>query len=165
MKRALPFGLKAVGGALLLWLASPSAAQSNNVRLTKLSDVEFGSLANLGVDATQSQNICVFAHTATNGYRITAVGSAPGSAFALVSGTGDQLAYEVQWNAAAGQSSGAQLSPSSPLTGLVTTATHQSCNNGPATTASLILVLRSTALSSARAGSYSGTLTLVIGPE
>lgn len=153
-----------VAGLAAFLAPAPLAAQSNNVRITQLSDVAFGSIANLGVDSTRAQNVCVFAHTAIGGYRVTATGSAPGGAFALSSGS-NALAYEVQWSSSSGQSSGAMLSPNVTLSGQVSAATHQACNNGPATTASLILVLRSTALSGAMAGSYSGTLTLLIGPE
>lgn len=144
--------------------ASPLHAQSNNVRITKLSDVAFGAIANVGADATSSQSLCVYANTAIQGYRITASGSAPGGAFSLTSGS-FLLNYEVQWNQAPNQSSGTQLSPNVTLTGLISSATQQTCNSGPATSASLILVLRSSELSSARAGSYSGTLTLLVGPE
>ena len=157
--------LRALGIAFAALLApQASLAQSNNVRITQLSDVAFGSLVNLGVDAVRTQNICVFAHTATGGYRVTATGSAPGGAFALSSGT-SLLAYDVQWSPSAGQSAGTQLSPNIPLTGLTSAASQQTCNNGPATTASLILLLRSVEMSSASAGSYSGTLTLLVGPE
>ena len=157
--------LAALGLAIAaLLVPQVSHAQSNNVRITQLSDVAFGSLTNLGVDAVRTQSICVFAHTATDGYRITATGSAPGGSFALGSGT-NLLAYDVQWNQSAGQSTGTQLSPNVTLTGLTSSASHQTCNNGPSVTASLILVLRSAALSSASAGSYSGTLTLLVGPE
>ena len=148
----------------VLCAAAPLPAQSNNVRITKLSDVTFGSLANLGVDASVAQSICVFAQTSGNRYRVTATGSAPGGAFALTSGS-DLLDYEVQWSASSGQSSGLQLSPSVAQTGLISAATQQTCNSGPATSASLILLLRSTALQSAKAGSYTGTLTLVIGAD
>jgi hypothetical protein len=150
--------------AAMLFAPAPLAAQSNNVRITKLSDVAFGSLANLGVDASVAQNVCVFAQTSGNRYRVTATGSAPGGAFALTSGS-DLLDYEVQWNASSGQSSGLQLNPSVAQAGLVSAATQQTCNSGPSTSASLILLLRSTALQSAKAGSYSGTLTLVIGAD
>ena len=157
--------LVVAGAALAFALASaPVGAQSNNVRITKLSDVAFGSLANLEVDASSTQSICVYANTSGDRYRVTATGSAPGSAFALTSG-GSLLPYEVQWSASSGQSSGFQLSPNVPQTGLVSAATQQTCNSGPATSASLILLLRATALSSARAGSYSGTLTLIIGAD
>jgi hypothetical protein len=160
-------GLGAVARVALLaaaLAASPLHAQSNNVRISKLSDVAFGAIANVGADATSSQSPCVYANTANQGYRITASGSAPGGAFSLTSGS-FLLNYEVQWNQAPSQSSGIQLSPNVTLTGLISSATQQTCNSGPATTASLILVLRSSELSSARAGSYSGTLTLLVGPE
>ena len=160
----LRLALAALGGVLLCLWSGTAAAQSNNVRLTRLSDVAFGSLVNLDADAVQAQSVCAFAQTAANRYQVTAAGSAPGGAFALVSGS-DLLDYEVQWNSLSGQTSGTQLSANSTLTGQVSLATQQTCNSGPPTSASLILVLRATALGSAQAGTYNGTLTLVIGPE
>lgn len=153
-----------VAGLLFALSSAPTLAQSNNVRITKLADVAFGTIANLGADAVSSQSVCVYANTATNGYRITATGSGSGGNFALTSGA-NQLDYEVQWNQAAGQTTGSQLTPNGPLTGQITSATQQTCNSGPPTSASLIVLMRSSALLSATAGSYSGSLTLVVGPE
>ena len=61
-------------------VATPAqlAAQSQNVRVTKLTDVTFGGLTNLGVYASLSQDICVYANTTGNRYRVTATGSGPG---------------------------------------------------------------------------------------
>ena len=95
---------------------------------------------------------------------VTATGTGPAGAFQLASGLGS-LPFEVQWSSVSGQTSGATLSPNVPLTGQVSSATQQTCNSGPASSASLVLVLRSAALSSATAGTYNGTLTLVVGPE
>lgn len=150
--------------ALLLLLAAPAQSASNKVRITSLSDIAFGTVANLGVDAVRSENVCLYSETASNGYNVTATGTGPGGAFQLSSGSG-AMSFEVQWSSSSGKSSGAQLTPNVPLTGQVSTAAQQTCNTGPATTASLIILLRSAALSSARAGSYNGTLTLVVGPE
>ena len=150
--------------ALSPFVARPAWAASNKVRITKLTNVTFGSIANVGVDAVQAQSVCLYSDTNTKGYNIKATGSGPSGAFRLASGL-NSLAYEVQWSSSAGQNSGIQLSPNIPLTGQVSAATQQACTMGPATSASLIVVLRSTALSSATAGSYSGTLTLVVGPE
>ena len=150
--------------ALLLLVSAPAQSVSNKVRITNLSDIAFGTVANLGVDAVRSENVCLYSETASNGYNITAAGTGPGGAFQLSSGSG-AMSFDVQWNSSSGQSSGAQLTPNVPLTGQVSTAAHQTCNTGPATTASLIILLRSAALSSARAGSYNGTLTLLVGPE
>ena len=149
--------------ALSPFVARPAWAASNKVRITKLTNVTFGSIANVGVDAVQAQSVCLYSDTNTKGYNIKATGSGPSGAFRLASGL-NSLAYEVQWSSSAGQNSGIQLSPNIPLTGQVSAATQQACTMGPATSASLIVVLRSTALS-ATAGSYSGTLTLVVGPE
>lgn len=159
---SLPVFLWAV--LALLASASPAGAESSKVRITKLVDVAFGAVANLGVDSARSQSVCLYADTPTNGYTVTAVGSGVGGAFDLSSGTAT-MPFAVAWSSSGGQTAGTQLTPNVPLTGQVSTATHQTCNNGPATSASLVVILRSTALSSAMAGSYSGTLMLIVGPE
>jgi hypothetical protein len=148
----------------LLLIASPALAASNKVRITDLSDVDFGIIANLGVDAIRSQSVCLYADTNSNGYNVTASGTGPGGAFVLSSGP-RTMTYEVQWSNSSGQGSGTQLASNVPLTGQVSGATHQTCSSGPATSASLIILLRSNVLSSATAGTYNGTLTLVVGAE
>lgn len=150
--------------ALFFLCASPCLAASNNVRITGLSDIAFGTVANLSADAVQSESLCVYANTAANGYNVRAIGSGSGGSFSLSSGTAD-LPFEVQWSPAAGQSSGVSLAPNVAVGGQVSSATQQTCNAGPAASASLILILRTAALSSAEAGTYNGSLTLVIGPE
>ena len=148
----------------MLLTSGPAAAASNKVRISNLTDLAFGTITNVGANAAQSESLCLYADTNSNGYNITATGSGGGGAFLLSSGL-RTLAYEVQWSSSSGQSSGTQLTANVPLTGQTSAAVQQTCNNGPATTASLIVVLRSAALSGATAGSYSGTLTLVVGPE
>lgn len=159
-------GVAAVAAAALAVLVSagPAFAESNKVRITNLSDVAFGTVANLGTDAVRSQSLCLFADTPTNRYTITATGSGGGGAFDLSSGV-RTMPFDVAWNEAPGQSSGTQLSPNVPLTGQVSAANQQTCNNGPANSASLVVVLRSAALSGATAGDYSGMLTLIVGAE
>lgn len=148
----------------LVLMCQPASAASNKVRITNLTDVSFGTISNFASDAIQAESVCLYSDTNTSGYNITATGSGPAGAFQLSSGL-SSLAYEVQWSSSAGQASGAQLSSSVPLTGQISSATQQTCNNGPANSASLVVIVRSAALSSAAAGSYSGTLTLVVGPE
>jgi len=162
--RLTPAALALLAAAAGLLAAGPALAASNKVRISNLADVGFGTVANLNVDAQQSQSICVYADTNTNGYNVTGIGTGPGGAFELSSGA-SSLSYDVLWSSSAGQSSGAQLTPNVPLTGQSSGATQQACNVGPATSASLIVVLRSVALSSAAAGTYNGSLTLIIGPE
>ena len=153
-------------GGGCLWAAAASAAlgASNNVRITSLSDIAFGTVSNLSADAIQSESLCVYANTATNGYNVRAFGSGGAGAFTLASGA-DTLPFEVQWSPSAGQSSGVQLTPNVALSGQVTSATQQTCNSGPAASASLTVVIRSATLMAAAAGDYSGTLQVTIAPE
>lgn len=158
-----PVGAGFLCAVLLLHaLAFPSAAAAK-VRINGLTDVNFGPVANLEMDLVQSQSVCLYSQS--NRYSVRADGSGAGGAFTLSGGAAD-LAYEVRWNDQAGQSNGLSLSPGGQLSGLTTDAQNQNCGgNGPATTASLILVLPATALSSAIQGSYSGTLTLIVAEE
>jgi hypothetical protein len=144
--------------------ATPALAASNNVRITQLADVSFGLITNIASDASSSQNICVYSNTANDGYNVRAIGSGSGGAFTLASG-GSSLAYDVEWNSASGQSNGIALAPNVALSGQFSQARQQTCNSGPSSSASLTITIRSSALASAGAGSYSGALTLVIGPE
>lgn len=164
--RASPLRLSAIAIALSLVsvVAGPSFAASNKVRIGNVNDVSFGTIANLGVDAVVSQSVCLYSDTNTRGYNVTASGTGPAGAFALSSGTAS-LPYDVQWSSSAAQPAGTQLTANVPLTGQVSAAVQQTCTSGPASSASLIVVLRSAALSSASAGTYSGTLTLLVGPE
>lgn len=160
----LPAAPMAAVACALLSLSSPAFAASEKVRITGLGDVAFGSIGNLGADSVRSQSLCLYSSSTTNGYNVTAIGTGPGGSFQLSSGS-LSLPFEVQWSSSAGQSSGAQVNPNVPLTGQVTTATQQTCGSGPATSASLIVVLRSSTLSSAMAGTYNGSITLLVGPE
>lgn len=155
--------LKAV--CLCLLALMPVSAQAQNVRITKLSDVAFGSIANFSIDQTSSQSICVYTSPLGTLYQVTATGDGAGGAFTLLSG-GSTMPYEVQWAAIAGQTTGTSLTAGLPLSNQATVAEHHLCNgSGPATSASLITVLRSATVGSARSGSYTGVLTLLIAPN
>jgi hypothetical protein len=143
--------------------ATPAFAASNNVRITQLSDVSFGLITNIA-DTSNSQSICVYSNSANDGYNVRAIGSGSSGAFTLASGS-SSLAYDVEWNSAAGQANGTALTPNVALSGQFSQARQQTCNSGPSSSASLIITIRSSVLARAEAGSYSGALTLVIGPE
>ncbi len=142
----------------------PSPVSGQKVRITNLSDVDFGLIANLQVESRRSQNICLFSNSAGNAYSVSASGSGSGGSFALANGS-SSLAYDVEWSQQSGQTSGTSLSANGVLSGQTSAATHQFCNSGPAATASLTIVLRAAELSQAREGSYSGSLTLLIAAE
>ena len=156
------------GLALTVALASagPACAAASNVRISGLTNLSFNTVTDLTSDSSLAEDVCVYSTSPTNGYRVTATGSGTGGAFTLSPASGSNtLAYEVQWKAQAGQTSGSQLTAGSPLVGQTSAASQQQCNSGPAASASLIVILRAAALSSATTGSYSGSLTLLIAPE
>ncbi|MBB3472913.1 spore coat protein U domain-containing protein [Sphingomonas sp. BK345] len=151
--------IRSIGQAAALSLvavASPSVAQ--NVQVNGLSDVSFGSISGFGADLTRSQSICAFSGLLGGRYTVTASGSGTGGAFTLANGAA-RLPYEVQWSTSAGQTSGTNLAANVPLAGQTMLL---SCPVLQTTNASLIVILRSTALSAATAGSYSGTLTVIL---
>lgn len=157
----------AAWAAFLLGLAVPGQA-ANRVRISGLSDVAFGSITSFTVDEVQSQSICLYSKSPpANNYSVTASGSGPGGAFLLTSPSGT-LPFEVQWSDTPAQTSGSQLAANQALTGQHSTAGGGSvddCSSGPASTASLIVILRSAALGAALSGTYTGTLNLLVSPE
>lgn len=137
-------------------VSAPAAAQG--LLINHLSDVGFGTIANLQTDHVQSQSVCAFSGLLGGRYSISATGSGSGGAFTLANGA-KTLPYEVQWSTTAGQTSGMALTPGSTLTGqtmLLGCPVLQTANS------SLIIILRGTSLSSATAGSYNGSLTLIL---
>jgi hypothetical protein len=153
-----------VAAACLLASVNASPASAQTVRITKLADVDFATVANLGADQTRTQSVCAFSSTTGGRYRVTASGSGSGGAFTLASGA-RTLAYEVQWNSAPGQATGISLSSNVARGGFTSAARNQQCTSGDATTASLIVVLRAAQLSAASAGAYTGTLSIILAPE
>lgn len=160
-----PSACRALYGALaaLAALVSP-VASAQSVRVSGLSDVQFGTLTNLINDQIASQTICIYSSALNGGYRVTATGSGPGGAFTLQSGSA-QLAYELQWASTANQSSGQPLIPGVPLAGQTGNTWLSNCLFGLFMSASLVTVLRAQASSSARAGTYSGSVALMIAPN
>lgn len=158
------FGVGVCACVLAGFVSGQAHAQSNNVRISGLSDVAFGTLPMTGADSSVSENVCAFSSTTTKGYHITASGSGSSGAFTMANGA-KTLAYEVQWNKLSGQTSGSSLTANVALAGQTSTASQQACNSGPSSSGSLIVIIRGSSIASASSGSYTGTLTLVIGGE
>jgi hypothetical protein len=156
--RCAALAVVAGGGA---WSVGASAA-SDKGRVTGLNDVTFGMLGTAG-DQTNSQNVCAFSSSATNGYSVTATGDGPAGAFTLAGPA--SLPYEVRWSDSANQTNGTALTAGAVSSGFTSSATQQTCNSGPPASASLTVIIRAASLGSALAGSYSGTLQVTISPE
>ncbi|MEG3170364.1 hypothetical protein U1737_19425 [Sphingomonas sp. LB3N6] len=149
--------------ALILGLLGGERAEAQQVRIDQLGDYSFGLLSSTAIDVKQSRNVCI-SSTGSGRYTIRATGSGSGGLFTLA-GAGAPMVYDVQWSASAGQQNGTALVPGRTLTGLTTTALGLNLGCLLSNSASLIIVLRAAELSTATAGAYSGTLTLLIAPE
>lgn len=140
--------------------STPGHAQQ--VRISRLTDVAFGTISNFLIDQTRTQNVCAHSTSPTRGYSVTARGNGTAFAFTLASGS-NRLAYEVQWAGSTGQTTGTNLVANVAQTGFTGRGNNSTCGNGTRT-ASLITILRSTAISAATTGNYTGTLTLILAP-
>ena len=149
--------------AVSLGAASPAAADS--ARISGLADINFGSIVN-AVDQTSSQSVivCSYKNNPQNlPYSVTATGSGAASAFELSSGAAI-LPFEVQWADTAGQAGGTLLQPGTPTAGFANGATGFACPSQGAN-ASLTVTIRSADIAAAPAGTYTGTLQLLIAPQ
>lgn len=140
-----------------------SATVPGRVQISGLSDIVFGTIDPTAA-AANAQNVCVWSNTSGRAYSITASGSGSGGGFAITDGT-NELDYGVEWAGAPGQSSGTALTPAGTLTGLSSAAVNPSCSAGAGESASLIVRMTASELQAAVAGSYTGTLTLVVAPQ
>lgn len=156
-------GLRFVAIVLALGVAGPAQA-AGLAQISNLSDVGFGTINDFSTDVTLSQTVCAFSNTLPSRYSVTATGSGAGNAFTLTNGA-STLAYEVQWNAAAGQTSGTQLTAGAALAGMASSALTSNCTFGLTPSGSLTIILKSAALSLASSGNYTGTLSILISPN
>lgn len=142
-----------------------NAAVPGRVQITGLADVDFGTV-DPTANASDAQSVCVWSNTSGRKYNVTATGDGGvgGTDFSLSDGT-DVLPYTVEWASASAATSGSLLTSGSALAGLSSAAVNPSCSAGANKSASLIVKMASTDLVAAVAGSYSGTLTLVVAPE
>lgn len=158
---ALPIRLVTLALAVAL-VGEPALAQER-ARLSGLADVNFGLVTGL-TDASISQSVCAYTSSRTDRYSVLATGGGAGNAFVLDAGAA-QLSYDVLWADTPGAASGINLVAGVITPGFVSTVKQHSCNSGPPTSASLIIRLRDQVLQNARAGSYSGILSITIEPE
>lgn len=156
--------VRQIAAFFLLLASSQAAAQSNKGRITGLSDVTLGEISNAGADRRVSQSICAFSQSDFNTYSVVAFGNGIAGKFTLSSGV-SELAYEVEWSSSSNQQTGVALDPGVAVSGLPTLATHQTCRSGPSSSASLIILVRASEANSARAGAYSGGLSITLSPD
>ncbi len=143
-------------------LALAGTTPAGAVAIDHLVDLPFGTIGNLVSDAMQSESVCVDTGLLGGHYSVTAIGSGSGGAFTMAA-AGQAIAYQVQWASTTAQTSGTQLTAGSALTGQP--AALLDCSLGAQNNASLIVILRAAALQGAVAGTYVGTLQILLSPN
>lgn len=144
------------------FLGGPCEAQVVHVK--QLKDVSFGQINTLS-DVSQPQSVSICSTASGGHYRVRATGSGAGGAFVLSSGS-NTLPYQVQWAGSSGQASGTALQAGVNSQEFATTLTNAlACLFTQPVNASLIVRMAGTDTANARAGSYSGTLTILIVPS
>lgn len=164
MSPAARAATQGTAGATSTGTVAISASVPPRARLSKLADISFTN-ASPASNARNVQNVCAWSNTATRSYRITASGSGAANAFTLSAGV-LRVPYTVQWNGAAGRTTGSALAAGAQSAGFVSAATHQQCASGPSASASLIIGITAANLQTMQAATtYTGTLTLLMTPQ
>ena len=143
-------------GSFSITITVPSLA-----RISSLNDISLGSWTGSGAMNGSDNAICVW--SSTGGYSVTATGSGASSAFTLASGA-NTVAYNVSWAQTGGAATGAAVTKGVALTGQTTNATSTDCTVGASSTAGVFVSIPQANIEGKPAGSYTGTLTLVITP-
>jgi hypothetical protein len=146
-----------------------SVTKTKLAQISAMSDLTIGSYTLGGGDQHMETAACVYSSSVNGGYKVTATGSGASNAFTLTDGASHTLAYSVIWNSGgvgALGTTGAALTSgtqTASLTGGATdSATCAGAVAGP--TAQVNVNILGSALDAAPAGTYTGTLTLVVAP-
>lgn len=144
-----------------LTLLAAASAVAVDIRISDLSDLDFGSIPPTAGPLTNTMDFCV--SLSENGrYNVVARGSGPGDAFVLRNGFWD-LPYTLRYSDKPGRR-GEELTPGLPLGGLKAKRRQpgQDCRRPAAT---IEVTISSASLESARSGRYNGVLRLTVSPE
>jgi hypothetical protein len=154
--------LRRAGVSLILALATSPTISSAQSAIPSTQDIAFGRVPSIYSDLVSVQSICSFGNLLPVRYSVMATGSGSGGAFTVTNGT-TNIPYEVQWAQVANATSGENLSPLTPLFNQTSGGDllGLGCLLG-VRNATLIVIVRSSALQIATAGSYLGTLNLLV---
>ncbi len=138
--------------------ASINAEISPLVRISSLHDIDLGTWDGQS-DMSGSEPNCVW--STTGGYAITGIGSGTDGDFTITNSV-DELTYTAEWTDSSGKK-GKKLKAHKELDKRVTDANAQDCNGN--TSATLDIEIKKGHLKNVSAGTYSGTLTLIVAVE
>lgn len=144
-------------GSLSLSIEIPT-----KVRITGISDLNVGTFSGSG-DLNVNDNVCVYTNAESGEYKITASGNGIGNAFTVKDDAERTIPYEVYWNDANGTTGNVQATSGSVITSQGNAdTTSQTCTGS--TNANFQVIVRELDLQTKMAGTYTGTLTLLIEP-
>ena len=151
-------------GSMTIGVIKPARAN-----ITNMGDLSQSSWSSGGGDITLVDDACVYSSRPSGGYTVRASGSGSGGAFTLANGSAT-LEYSVTWNSGGVNSlsnNGATLTANAVSGGLTHAATDSSTCNGatPGPTARLIVAISAANMAAAIAGTYTGTLMLIVTPN
>jgi hypothetical protein len=135
------------------------------IDLTKTAEILISGLSDItltggdGSDATGSSGVCVFRNSAGT-YNITASGSGAANAFTITDGT-DTLDYALTFDDGTGAEA---LATGAVLPSLNNANTSSKTCDG-ATNGTIGITVAAADYDAAAAGTYNGTLTLLVAPE
>lgn len=158
---------RALGCALAIagMLQPVYEARAQTFQISGLVDVSFGTISSVATNRTVAQTVCVY--NSLQGYTIKATGSGSGGAFTLANGssTVPPMAYTVQWAFTGQQTVGTQLTTGVGSRSPAGLNVLCSLSGLLSASASLIVTLPAADLGTARAGNYTGTLSLMVSPN
>ena len=140
---------------LLLQALPPNTSEAQQVKISGFTNISLGPWTGSG-DVSGENSLCIY-NQATPDYRVRARGGGPGNSFVLSSAGGD-VAYEVRFK----ESGGSYVSLTADSFQNFTNANTADVSCGGVSNANLEVRVTAAALSSATAGNYSGTLTVLL---
>lgn len=145
--------------------ATPAGgAWAQQVQIFSLSDAQFGTISSISAPQSLSQTLCIYSPL-LRGYSIKATGSSSGGPFTISNGS-TPMPYTVQWAFSGGQTIGSALTSGVSLSGNPGLSLLCGGLFGLlASNASLIITLPANSLAAAQAGTYTGTLSLMVSPN
>ena len=131
---------------------------NDEVRISNLTDINLGVFS--GADAVGSSSACVY-RNGTGAYQILATGDGAGGAFSLTDGA-NTVAYSIDFDDGTGAIPMTSGIPVIGRTGADPASSTCATTGNNATVAATVAAVDAATLP---AGTYAGTLTLVVSPE
>ncbi len=151
-------------GVALFCVSLPGGAWAQKVQIDNIDDLALGTWSGVG-DLSAADNVCIHSRHSGQTYGITLTGDGAGGAFTLSSGAPTLLPYRVYWNDEITEVGKVEVFAGVKLGSQTGASRFRRCRFVPTgTNANFSVEISSTDLEGVQAGTYSGVLTLFLGP-